>query len=105
MENRIKDQQLDLFADRMSAGDMAANQLRLWFSTIAYNLLIELREEGLQESEQFAKASPGTIRDRLLKIATLIQVSVRRIVVKWSSSFRYQGEVMSCLQSLRRSSA
>ncbi|MGA1564242.1 MAG: IS1380 family transposase [Pontimonas sp.] len=101
MENRIKEQQLDLFADRMSCGDMGSNQLRLWFSTFAYVLMIELRERGLQESKKFAKASPATIRDNLLKIATMIQVSVRRVLLRWSSSFRYQAEIAKCCEQLQ----
>ena len=101
MENRIKEQQLDLFADRMSCAEMESNQLRLWFSTFAYTLMIALRERGLKESKEFAKASPGTIRDKLLKIATMLKVSVRRVVLHWSSSFRYQTEVASCCTRLR----
>ena len=104
MENRIKEQQLDLFADRMSCAAMSANQLRLWFSTIAYNLMIALRERGLSQSKQFAKASPATIRERLLKIATMVRVSVRRVLLRWSSSFRYPEELASCCQSLRTAS-
>jgi hypothetical protein len=100
MENRIKEQQLDLFADRMSCAEMESNQLRLWFSTIAYALMIALRERGLKESKAFASASPATIRDKLLKIATQITVSVRRVVLHWSSSFRYQSEMRMCLARL-----
>ena len=103
MENRIKEQQLDLFADRMSCAEMESNQLRLWFSTFAYTLMIALRERGLKESKKFAKASPGTIRDKLLKIATMLKVSVRRVVLHWSSSFRYQSEVAACCTRLQRS--
>ena len=102
MENRIKDQQLDLFADRMSCSAMASNQIRLWFSTIAYVLMISLRERGLKESKIFRKASPSVIRANLLKIATVIRVSVRRIVLNWSSSFRYQEEIAMCSAALRR---
>ena len=102
MENRIKEQQLDLFADRMSCEDMESNQLRLWFSTFAYVLMIEMRETGLKGSKKFAKASPGTIRDQLLKIATMIQVSVRRVFLRWSSSFRYQAEIARCCEQLQR---
>jgi hypothetical protein len=101
MENRIKEQQLDLFADRMSCAPMSANQLRLWFSTFAYNLMIALRERGLSESRQFAKASPATIRERLLKIATMVRVTVRRVVLRWSSSFRYPEELSNCCRQLR----
>jgi len=100
MENRIKEQQLDLFADRMSCSDMASNQLRLWFSTFAYNLMILLRERGLQGSKKFKNASPSTIRNCLLKIATRIEVSVRRVVLYFSSSFRFKSELARCFNSL-----
>jgi len=96
IENRIKEQQLDLFADRMSCEVMSANQLRLWLSTFAYVLMIDLRERGLSKSKVYAKASPAIIRTHLLKIATAVTVSVRRVVVRWSSSFRFQAEVAAC---------
>ena len=96
MENRIKEQQLDLFADRMSCEVMSANQLRLWLSSFAYVLMIDLREQGLAESKIYAKASPATIRTHLLKIATAVTVSVRRVLVRWSSSFRFQAEIAAC---------
>ena len=105
MENRIKEQQLDLFADRMSGSAMQTNQLRLWFSTFAYILIVALRERGLQKSKKFKVASPGTIRDRLLKIATLFKSSVRRVVLHWSSSFRYQEDVALCVSSLQQFAA
>ena len=104
MENRIKEQQLDMFADRMSCAEMSSNQLRLWFSTFAYNLMIALRERGLSQSKEFAKASPATIRERLLKIATMVRVSVRRVLLRWSSSFRYQEELAACCGWLRTAS-
>lgn len=101
MENRIKEQQLELFSDRMSCAEMESNQLRLWFSTFAYTLLIMLREKGLQDSKTFAVASPGTIRERLLKIATQVKVSVRRVVLNWSSSFRFQSVIRDCCARLQ----
>jgi hypothetical protein len=104
-ENRIKEQQLDLFADRMSCEAMSANQLRLWFSTFAYLLLIDLRETGLKGSGTYAKASPGIIRRHLLKIAAVVTVSVRRVLVRWSSSFRFQSEVAGCWERLRAAPA
>lgn len=105
MENRIKEQQLDLFADRMSCEVMSANRLRLWFSTFAYLLLVDLRETGLGNSGAYAKASPATIRNHLLKIAAVVSVSVRRILVRWSSSFRFQAEVVGCWERLRAAPA
>ncbi len=104
MENRIKEQQLDLFADRMSCEAMSANQLRLWFSTFACLLLVDLRETGLRGGG-YAKASPGTIRDHLLKIAAVVTVSVRRVLVRWSSGFRFRAEVAACWERLRAAPA
>ena len=84
MENRIKEQQLDLFADRTSTGVMRSNQLRLYFSTFAYTLLETFRRLGLKGT-RMARAQCGTIRLRLLKIGALIRVSVRRLVIALSS--------------------
>jgi hypothetical protein len=78
MENRIKECQLDLFVDRTSAATMRANQLRLWFASMAYVLLCALRRLALERT-QFAKATCGTIRLKLLKIGALARSSVRRI--------------------------
>ena len=105
MENRVKEQQLDLFAGRMSCEAMSANQLRLWFSTFAYQLMIDLREAGLKESKAYAKATPGIIRGHLLKIAAVVKVSARRVLVRWSSSFRFQEEVAACWERLRAAPA
>ena len=78
MENRIKECQLDLLADRTSTATMAANQLRLWFSSFAYVLLSALRRIGLPDTE-LAQATCGTIRPKLLKLGARVTVSVRRI--------------------------
>jgi hypothetical protein len=91
MENRIKEQQLDLFADRTSAATMRANQLRLWFASMAYVLIAALRRIGLAGS-QFADATCGTIRLKLLKIGALVRLSVRRLKVAMASVFPYQEE-------------
>ena len=80
MENRIKECQLDLFADRTSATTMRANQLRLWFAAMAYVLVCALRRMALQHT-QFAAATCGTIRLKLFKIGALVRVSVPRIKV------------------------
>jgi hypothetical protein len=85
MENRIKECQLDLFADRTSAATMRANQLRLWFASMAYVLVTALRRVGLAGTE-FATATCGTIRLKLLKIGALVTRSVRRIRVAMASS-------------------
>ena len=94
MENRIKEQQLDLFADRTSAATMRANQLRLWFASMAYVLMAALRRIGLAGS-QFADAACGTIRLKLLKIGALVRLSVRRLKLAMASSFPYQQEYRS----------
>ena len=78
MENRIKECQLDLYADRTSTATMRANQLRLWFASMAYVLICALRRIGLQHTP-FSEASCGTIRLKLLKIGALVRISVRRI--------------------------
>jgi hypothetical protein len=78
MENRIKECQGDLFADRTSAATMRANQLRLWFASFAYGLLCAIRRIGLAHT-QFAEATCGTIRLKLLKLAGLVRISARRI--------------------------
>lgn len=91
MENRIKEQQLDLFADRTSTRTMRANQLRLWFAAMAYVLLCALRRIGLQNT-QFARATCGTIRRALLKIGALVRISHRRIKIAMASGCPYQDE-------------
>jgi len=85
MENRIKECQLDLYADRTSTATMRANQLRLWLASFAYILLCAVRRIGLHHTP-FAKASCGTIRLKLLKIGALVRVSVRRIKFAMASS-------------------
>jgi hypothetical protein len=91
MENRIKECQLDLFADRTSAATMRANQLRLWFASMAYVLLCALRRIGLAHT-QFAQATCGTIRLRRLKIGALVKISCRRVKVAIASAFPCQPE-------------
>jgi Transposase DDE domain group 1 len=88
MENRIKEQQLHLFADRTSAKTMRANQIRLFFSSIAYVLLDTLRRLGLSGTE-LAQAQCQTIRLKLLKIGALVQVTVRKVWVRLASSCPY----------------
>jgi len=91
MENRIKECQLDLFADRTSAATIRANQLRLWFASMAYVLIAALRRIGLAAT-QFAKATCGTIRLKLLKIGALVTISVRRIRIAMASAHLWQRE-------------
>lgn len=85
MENRIKECQLDLFADRTSTATMRANQLRLWFASMAYVLLEGLRRIGLKAT-RLADATCGSIRLKLLKVAALVRVSVRRVRIAMASS-------------------
>lgn len=91
MENRIKECQLDLFGDRTSTATIKANQLRLWLASMAYVLLSALRRIGLQQT-QFACASCGSIRLKLLKIGALITVSARRVKIALASACPWQAE-------------
>jgi hypothetical protein len=84
-ENRIKEQQLYLFGDRLSAETMRANQNRLYFSALAYLLIRELRETGLRGTDM-AQARADTIRLRLFKIAAQVRVTVRKVWVRLSSA-------------------
>jgi len=89
MENRIKEQQLDLFADRTSCHGFMANQFRLLLASAAYVLIEHLRRVGLKGTE-WAKAQVGTIRLKLLKVAARVVNSVRRVVLHFSSAYPYQ---------------
>ena len=95
MENRIKECQGDLFADRTSAATMRANQLRLWFASMAYVLICALRRIGLAHT-QFAQATCGTIRLKLLKIGALVRRSVRRVTVAMASAFPHRVRSRPC---------
>jgi hypothetical protein len=89
MENRIKEQQLMLFANRVSCATMRANQVRLCLATVAYVLLRALRQFGLAETE-LAQAQCDTIRVRLLKLGAVIGVSVRRVAVALSEAYPFR---------------
>ena len=91
MENRIKECQLDLFADRTSAATMRANQLRLWFASMAYVLIEALRRIALKTTT-LANATCGSIRLKLLKIGALVRVSVRRVKIAMASGHPCQRE-------------
>jgi Transposase DDE domain group 1 len=101
VENRIKEQQLDLFAARTSAATMRANQLRLWFASMAYVLLDALRRIGLRHT-QLARATCGTIRLKLLKIGAQVRRSVRRLKVAMASACPYQAEYHLAYLYLKR---
>ena len=100
MENRIKECQLDLFADRTSTATMAANQLRLWFSSFAYVLLSALRRIALPDTE-LAQATCGSIRLKLLKLGARVTVSVRRIKIAIASACPHQAEFVLAHARLR----
>lgn len=85
MENRIKECQIDMFADRTPASTMRTNQLRLWFASFAYVLMCALRRIGLAGT-QLAQATCGTIRQKLLKIGARVTVSVRRVKLALASA-------------------
>jgi hypothetical protein len=102
-ENRIKEQQLDLFADRTSTGKMWSNQLRLYFSSLAYVLLQTLRRVALSGSE-LATAQCGTIRLKLLKIGAQVRVTARKVWISLSSAYPYAdlfAAVVAALQAVR----
>src|SRR4051795_5861131 len=104
MENRIKETQGDLFADRTSAATMRANQLRLWFASMAYVLMCALRRIGLPHT-QFAEAACGTIRLKLLKLGALVRVSVRRVKFAMASGCPWQNEWALAHARLRNAAA
>jgi len=102
MENRIKEQQLFLFADRTSTHHLSSNQVRLWFSSVAYVLLNELRRLGLTGTD-LAQARCDTIRTKLLKIGAQVKVTVRRVWVHLASSYPYAALFAQVLGQLRAS--
>jgi hypothetical protein len=99
MENRIKEQ-FNLFADRVSAETMRANQMRLYLSAAAYILVGGLRRVGLKGTE-LAQAQVSTIRTKLLKIGAQIRVSVRKVWVSMASSYPWQGLYQQVWTNLR----
>lgn len=101
MENRIKEQQLYLFADRTSCQAMRANQLRLWLSSVAYVLLQALRQHGLKGTE-LSKARCDTIRLKLLKLGAVIKISVRRVYFSLAQSYPYQVIFARAFDNLRQ---
>jgi len=100
MENRIKEQQLGLFADRTSTATMRANQLRLWIASVAYVLVHEVRRVGLQGTA-LARAQVPTIRTRLFKLGGVVRVSVRRLAVALSGVFPLRALFRAVLANLQ----
>lgn len=101
MENRIKEQQMGLFCDRTSSHTLRANQLRLWFSGLAYVLMHELRRIGLKNTE-LKSAQAWTIREKLFKIGAVVTISFRRIRLAMASSYPWRETFFACLRNLRR---
>ena len=101
MENRIKECQTDMFADRTPASTMRTNQLRLWFASMAYVLMCALRRIGLAGTE-LAQATCGTIRLKLLKIGARVTVSVRRVKLALASACPYREVFAVAAERLRR---
>jgi Transposase DDE domain group 1 len=101
MENRIKECQLDLYADRTSAATMRANQIRLWFASLAYVLIEAVRRLALAGTD-LAQATAGTIRLKLLKIGAVVTVSVRRIKLAFTSACPMKATFALALERLRR---
>jgi hypothetical protein len=101
MENVLKQQVLDLEADRMSTHHLGSNQLRLWLATFAYLLMERVRTLGLSGS-QLAQATVGSIRLKLLKVAAQVSVSVRRVYVQLSSAYPLQELFGLCHRRLMR---
>ena len=98
-ENVLKQQVLDLHADRMSTHHMASNQLRLWLSAFAYLLLERLRTLGCRGTD-LARATAGSIRLKLLKVAAQVKMSVRRVYVQLSSAYPFQELFRLCRDRL-----
>ncbi|MCC6172536.1 MAG: transposase [Gammaproteobacteria bacterium] len=98
-ENRIKEAQLDLLADRLSTESFRANQLRLWLASAAYVLMHALRRVGLKNTA-LARACANTIRLRLLKIGAVVTISVRRMKLAMSSACPNQAEYIAAFHAL-----
>jgi hypothetical protein len=101
MENRIKEQQLGLFSDRTSTATMRGNQLRLYFSSIGYILMHDLRRLALQGTE-LERAQCTTIRLKLLKIGAQIQVTVRRVWIRMAAGYPYKEVFLQALDNLQQ---
>jgi hypothetical protein len=99
IENRIKEQMF-LFADRLSTDEMKGNQLRLYFSALAYTLMEALRRLGLQGTE-WAQAQADTLRRKLLRIGAIVRVSVRRVLLQLSSAYPWKDIFARAFHALR----
>ena len=101
MENRIKEQQLGLFADRTSTATMRANQLRLYFASFAYVLMHAVRRLGTQGT-QFARAQCTTLRLKLLKVGVRVKVTVRKVWLSYAQSYPYADTFVRVLANIQR---
>jgi hypothetical protein len=101
MENRIKEQQLGLFADRTSTATMRGNQLRLYFSSIAYILMHDLRRLALKGTE-LEHAQCTTIRLKILKIGAQIHVTVRRVWIRMAAGYPYKDAFWQAFENLHK---
>jgi len=101
MENMLKQQVMDLKADRMSTHHLASNQFRMWEATFAYLLLERLRSQSLKGTE-LERATAGSVRLKLLKVAAQVRVSVRRVYVQLNTSFPLQELFRLCQRRLTR---
>lgn len=100
MGNRIKEQQLSLFADRTSTSRMRSNQLRLYFSSFAYLLLCALHRMGLKDTD-LSRAQCGTIRLKALKLGALIRITTRKIWISLSEAYPYADLFRQVVENLR----
>lgn len=100
MENRFKEQQLELFSDRTSTHTNECNQLRLWFSSLAYVLMNDLRQSCLATTE-LAQAQVGTIRTKLLKLVARVLISVLSIQIAISTGCPFQIVFATAYQKLQ----
>jgi hypothetical protein len=101
MENRIKEQQLYLFADRTSTSKMRSNQIRLYFSSVAYLLVSALRRVGLKGTK-LAKAQCHTIRLRLLKVGAQVRVTVRKVWISWAEGYPFRDIFYQVFENIRK---
>jgi hypothetical protein len=99
MENRVKECQIDLFADRTSTATMMANQLRLWFASMAYVLVDGLRRIALQATD-LADATCGTIHRKLFKIGAVVTISIRRIKFAMASGCPFKATFAAAHRAL-----
>ena len=100
MENRIKEQQLGLFADRTSSALIQANQLRLYFSAFAYLMVHTLRRVGL-DGTKLARAQSWILRLKLLKIGAQVRVTTRKVWLSFSESYPYAGLLRTVLAQVQ----